>query len=389
MRPRGWLCLLSTGFVFSIVAGFLIHERTAAQIKVLPRISAVEERLIAFKWFSGLGYPDMKGRKFVDVATGSWVTYGNKPTINTFDRGFLIEEKENSFKVLTLSLVETLFEKTPPGTPDWKKVSFEAADLKEGAQAYLENLRAPRKDKDRQYRRFGEAALHSRTETFVVAWACWRAGLDDLARDLFEHAAGTPTGYGYNADDPPKEPLQKLVADDLAHTEMWRAVLAFGNPEIPRTELKKRFDHIVRHYPESEHHKDAKATVELLTRMIAEDESHEKNVKKVEELDRKGQIAKWIFRLRNQNGHQFMQPGSCDIFEPFGPQDSKQARLIDWSPWDQRDPAAHRAFGRRSLHAIRRVPSQLLLFPSGAADQRLRQDHHRSNCRAIVLSGGP
>lgn len=164
----------------------------------------------------------------------------------------------------------------------------------------------------------------------MVAWACWREGLDELAAELFDHAVRTPNGYGYNSDDPPKESLQKLVAADLAHTEMWRGVLAFGDQAIPRKELLKRFEHIVKHYPESEHHKAAKATVDLLAKMIMEDAAHEKLARKLVELNKKEQVAELIFQLRDQNGHQFMQPGSCDIFDTLaGKKGTPAHKLVD------------------------------------------------------------
>lgn len=312
------------------IAGDSLEGSAAGQAVKPSGKSTAGERNKAFKWFNELGYPDVKDRKFVDVATGHWVTYGNDPTNNTFARGFLLEQKGDTFKILTLSLDELTFKKTPAGTPVWKQVSYEASDLKEGAAAYFKALRSPRKETDRQYSRFGEASLHSRTETFVVAWACWREGLHDLAAELFDHAARVPNGYGYNPDDPPKEPLQALVAADLAHTEMWRGVLAFGDPSISRTALLKKFEHIVKHYPASDQHKKAKATVDLLTKMIDEDTAHKKSANEFGQLSKKEQITELIFQLRDQNGHQYFQPGACDIFGPFSRKaDTPAHKLVD------------------------------------------------------------
>src|SRR4029077_20857770 len=36
------------------------------------------------------------------------------------------------------------------------------------------------------------------------------------------------------------------------------------------------------------------------------------------QLGKEEQVAELIFQLRDQNGHPFMQPGSCDIFDRFG-----------------------------------------------------------------------
>jgi hypothetical protein len=291
-------------------------ERPRDKSTHLPVKSTAEERDKVFKWFSTLGFLDVKDLRFVRVATGDWYRHDDDPPQNTYLRGFLLSEKGDRFTVLTLSLTEGTFQKTPAQTPAHEQVSFEASNLKTGAAAYLKAMRAPTANQERPGRLSEEISLDSRTQIFVLAWACSRNGLDELAAELFDQAALTPTGYGNDPDKPPTEPLQKLVADDLAHTEMWRSVVAFGDPAISRTKLLERFEHLVKHYPDSEHHKDAKLTATLLKKMIGEDVEHEKkSAKPFDELTKKDQIAELIFQLREQNGHQFMQPGSCDIFD--------------------------------------------------------------------------
>lgn len=281
--------------------------------------STADQRQTAFKWFSNLGFLDAKDRKFVRVSTGKWFQNGDNPPRNSYVHGFLIKEKSGSFTVLTLSMSEETYHKTPAKTAVHLQVGFEVRELRTGAAAHLKALRAPPKDEDRDRRPLWGIDLHSRTQTFVLAWACWRNGLDELGAELFDQAAKTPTGYGYNPDQPPTQPLQKLIADDLAHTEMWRGVVGFGNAAMPRSQLLKRFERIVKHYPESKHHKDAKATVTLLEQMIEEDAVHEKkSAKPFDQLGKKDQIAELIFQLRDQNGHQYFQPGSCDIFDSWG-----------------------------------------------------------------------
>ena len=54
-----------------------------------------------------------------------------------------------------------------------------------------------------------------------------------------------------------------------------------------------------------------------------------KDRKPFEQLSKKEQIAELIFQLRDQNGHQFSQPGSCDIFDPISvKQDTPAHRLV-------------------------------------------------------------
>ncbi len=102
-------------------------------------------------------------------------------------------------------------------------------------------------------------------------------------------------------------------------------------PVHPRSRLLKQFEHIVKHYPDSEHHKAAKEHADLLAQMIKEDADHEKRAAKpFNKLSKKDQVAELIFQLRDQNGHQFYQPGACDIFDtPSGKEDSPAHKLVN------------------------------------------------------------
>jgi hypothetical protein len=301
-------------------------DDTAAQLAA----SSADERNKAFNWFETLGFPDVKGRKFVRTATGRWYSSGGDPPRNTFIRGFLLKEEGDEFTLVTLSLATETYRKTPAKTPAHKQVGYEAVDLATGATAILKKLRAPKRSEDGDAKPLWGTDLHDRTETFVLAWACRRNGLDKLAAELYDHASKMPQGYGYNPDKPPTQPLKQLVADDLAHTEMWRGILAFEDPAIPRTELLKRFERIVKNYPESEHQERAKDTVALLQKMVKEDAEHAKEDRKpFEQLGKKEQIAELIFQLRDQNGRQYMQPGACDIFDRLGgKEDTPAHRLV-------------------------------------------------------------
>jgi hypothetical protein len=139
-----------------------------------PAKSTGEERNKVFQWFNTLGFLDVKDRKFVRVATGHWHQHGDDPPRNTYERGFLLKEKGDSFTVWTLSLTEETYEKTPVGTPGHEQVSYEGSELKTGAAAYLKAIRTPADDEERPGWLSGEIRLHPRTEMFVLAWACWR-----------------------------------------------------------------------------------------------------------------------------------------------------------------------------------------------------------------------
>jgi WD40 repeat protein len=269
-----------------------------------PTRSTTEERKKAFQWFNGLGFPDAKDRKLIRVVTGTVCFNNGKPATNTFVDGFLLDEKGDRFTVLTLSLAEESYEKTPNGEAPVSRVGFEYVDWKAGATAYLKALQAP-KDDSMNFPSPWEEDLGPRTKAFVWAWACWRNGLDELAGSLYDQALKLPKGYGLDPESPPAQPLQALVAEDLASIELRRAAIVFyvfnGRP-VARTELVKRFEHIVKHYPGTEHYEDAKRTVDLLTQMIAEDAEHaKKHVPPLDKLSIKDRVAELIFQLRDQN----------------------------------------------------------------------------------------
>src|SRR5207244_4461742 len=94
-----------------------------------PKLDLTEERRQAFAWMTKLGYTETKDLKFVLVATGDWLQHGNNAPENRFQYGFLMEERGNAFKLLSLDLEVQEFEKTPPKTEGYKTVGYEILDL--------------------------------------------------------------------------------------------------------------------------------------------------------------------------------------------------------------------------------------------------------------------
>ena len=80
----------------------------AAAIR-LPMLSAVAapadntyagmpgEQGDTFNWFDTLGFPDVKGCKFVRVGTGGWSQDGNKPPRKHYAHAFLLKTETNGF----------------------------------------------------------------------------------------------------------------------------------------------------------------------------------------------------------------------------------------------------------------------------------------------------
>ncbi len=296
-----------------------VEEAEAAKIAATSKRlkSTPSERAEAFKWFSTLGYPDAKGRTFVRVATGATLVYNCEPPANTYLRGFMLGEKDNHFSCLSLSLVEESFDKRKTLTPPERQVDFEVVDLQASAAAVLQALRAPNYQR-LELRRWGKFDLHPRSELFVLAWACWRNGLDEMAAELFDEAAKLPENFDWVqgpwgfTERPREKTLFKVVAEDIADKKMWRIVSDFGDPTKPRTRLLQQFEEFVKSHPESKHSEEAKAAAGLLEQMISEDSDHAKNARKpFGELTKQEQIAELIFQLRDQNGCEYLQPSFC------------------------------------------------------------------------------
>jgi hypothetical protein len=280
--------------------------------------STPQERSKVFQWFTDLGYRDVKDLKFVRVATGR--------SYSSFVGGFLLWEKGESFTVLTIDLEERQYQKTPVDTEPSEKIDFEIRNLKDEAAACLKTLRSPTPQDRDQLWLLDSLHMFWRTQTFILAWACHRNELDDLAADLFDHAAKMGPGFWLNSLPPAKEPLQETVAADLARNEMRKAVDAFGDTTITRTQLLKRFERIHKEFPASEYGQDAKAYADTLTKMIKEDADLDKAAMPFDRLSKEEQIAELIFQLRNQSAGNTHALGWRDIFNT--PADSPANRLV-------------------------------------------------------------
>jgi hypothetical protein len=304
--------------------GVILLFATGAVVLLLSSTPADE----AFRWFGRLGFPDVKGKQFVRIVTGQWSQSAGEGPTNQYIDAFLLSESNGTFVVLTKDLFVRSFIKTPAETAAHQQVGYEPFNLALEAEAYLRVLKNPPKD---NWRRFGQR-LHERAEVFVLAWACDRNGQSGLAKELFDQASfmceSVParTNWWGNIREridkalhrsPKKLPLIDQLERDIAHSLMWRAIEAFGDPSVSRRELLNQLQTIVRCYPSSEHVPRAKATSEILERMIKEDEAHTIQWTSLDVLPMEQRVAELIFRLRDQNGHQFSQPGSCDIFEDY------------------------------------------------------------------------
>lgn len=316
---------------FSLIAAVLLLAFVASPGSGLAAAEpnpAAKERSEDFAWFSGLGYPDVKDFPLVRVATGLWSKSGDEPPKNRYVHGFLLGQGGDKFTVMYLDLATDTLTKSAPEAKEHERVGYELKSLPEFAAEYLQELGERANAKPGEWpRRFGET-IAQRAEIFVLAWGCSRQGHDDAAADLYFQVARMPSHRG---SDQPRLTLRQEIAGELAHAEMWRTVLQCGDTAVSRPQLLEAFERIVKNFPDSEHVKQAKENAKLLRQMIGEDREHAENRKAGKpfaELSSKEQIAELIFQLRDQNGHQWSQPGSCDVFVTDGKEDSPAHQLV-------------------------------------------------------------
>jgi hypothetical protein len=229
--------------------------------------------------------------------------------------------------VLTVDLRTHTFVKTPPGTKEHSRIDYEVLDLGNEVTAYLEELVQARKgDKGAEQHIGGdETQLGTHLVFFVLARACAANGLDDLAYEAYKMAWTIRHEYTDQSDS---RSFQEIVEDELAYTIMWRNVLSFGDASISRQELLDGFERFAESFPESEYATRARETAVLLRQMVKEDEEHIKQTESLETMPLDERIAELIFQLRDQNGHQWSQPGCCDIFSDERGKNSPAHQLV-------------------------------------------------------------
>jgi hypothetical protein len=96
---------------------------------------------------------------------------------------------------------------------------------------------------------------------------------------------------------------------------MWRVIGRFESPDVPWAELLADLEKVQKDFPGSKHEERVKDSIAILRRMVAEEKARAAALPKAEkDMTKRERVAELIFRLREQNGHQFMQPGRCLIF---------------------------------------------------------------------------
>jgi hypothetical protein len=283
-----------------------------------------EKQKQAFAWFDSLGFPDLSKSAYVRVATGEWIRAGNDPPENCYIRAFLLKTEANTFTVFTMTLRSHTFTSTPAGIPEHQRVGYEPIDWDDEVKELLKGRKAS--EQAHIFSRF-RSSISDRSCLFILARVAASRGPMDDASALLAKALESDE----RRHDEDKRSLSEQVADDIAHSLIWRAVVEFGNPSVSRKQLLAQFERVLKCYPADakakpasyerrteigdDYRAEAEEYATLLKKMIAEDEAHDKKRALAEkEMTTKERVAELIFQLRDQNGQQWSQPGACNIF---------------------------------------------------------------------------
>jgi hypothetical protein len=316
------LCRLIRAFVAFLTFIFSSHLAFAASPISKEEIGA------AAIWFEGLQWPDVRGKPYVEITFGT-SRIGSKVEDGPKIRGFLLAEDDQSLTVLSDgTIVQPRFfrvgwpfviqriPKTLPDTNADSKVTRRTIELTEVVKELLTELRRPKDEDEKRISFFGRKTS-DRTAVFVLARCCARQGRADLAEQL-DAEQMTPGAGPWGPSREENVSFRAGIEMEIAHALMWKTVVDFGDAGVSRPELLAQFERIVRDFPASEHRERAAGLAEMLRTMVAEDEAHTRTAKPIEGMSVNEKVHELIFRLRDQNGHQWSQPGSCDIFDDWG-----------------------------------------------------------------------
>lgn len=291
---------MKTIVAYPACLALLLLVLSAAKAKPVSETEA--KQLIA--WFDSLGFPDLAKCKCVRVFTGiAMEDEAGKPKRNYSFEAFLVKDEKDSFTVFTPGLGTTSHKKSGPGVPDLMKVGFEELPIEKAVTAYrVQRARELANPYFYNTSRYAHECLH----LFVWARFCAAHGLEKRAFELLSRVED-----GIYA----RETIRGRLTDIIANGEIDATNYAFANPKMSRKELLDRYAWVLKHFSASVHAERAKASFDMLIKMIAEDEAHTRRPPKpLDKMTKQEKIAELIFQLRDQPGGVFTRPGSVSFF---------------------------------------------------------------------------
>ena len=280
---------------FSVLAvsGILCAPLPAADIP--PQYQEV------FDWLDKRGASELIDKSLVSLRQ----TWGDQEYADSNILGFLLSEDDEGFEILNLNFHRQTFARSEQSPYyEGRKITrtFSRLDPLEVAEAVISG-------NDKQH--FFDRSATDGIKLFLLARYFAAKGDNAMVNRLC--ASGIERLNRPN--DPKNQQLDVIskLAIEISHDLTWRAVKRFGDPAVTREELLGDFKQVFRFYPQCKHRQRVKNTIAILQRMVNEDKRYAAS-KSPDKPTKQQRINDLIFRLRDQNGQQWSQPGSCDIF---------------------------------------------------------------------------
>jgi hypothetical protein len=269
----------------------------------------------AFAWYDGLGFPSCVGRPFVCLTrTSEKPTEGEEPWSTS---GFLLAETPEAFTLIGSDVFPYTMERHSNGSVITKRPGA----LKSIAQEALDALR----DQIRTGSRgavlpgigrlcMGPAhSLETPAEVFVLARRCAESGFEGLAADLLTADAKMIESGFYGKSTAGS--LRACIAENIARSVHSKIVVEHGDSAVSRPRLLEEYREWLRLYPDSPLREKAEADARTLAAMVAEDAKHLAIPDdRLAALPVGQRIQELIYRLRDQQGGQWSNPGSPSIY---------------------------------------------------------------------------
>lgn len=251
-----------------------------------------------FDWFDELGFPDLKGKKFVCI-TRQYTVFENKheKTIESKSYGFLLNEDRKSFRIFTPNLKVETFEKL--------NSSCSVLDIEQEAPHLKSARESGGNRRDRSFET--PFPLHSSSRRFVLARGFAANGYRDEAHNLLLDSyvcSSLIEEREYEAINEYKTIIQNRISSIVLHQNL----LAFRDISVSRSELADRFREFVRNYPDSTYTDQAKEIITTLDLMVMEEDKRAMaNPLTTKKKTQEDLIGDLIFQLRDQNGQYSLQ----------------------------------------------------------------------------------
>lgn len=199
---------------------------------------------------------DTKPLRFVKVATGNWIQYGDDPPVNRYRYGFLTDEEDARFTVRCVDLTRITLVKTGPGKAEHERVGFEAVDLAQYARVLARRFEDA-DYADSHYLR-PDATMAPRAEALLLARACARRGLTEEVGLLWKSIDLTKA----------REEVGQGLRSQLC--------MHFADKEPDWAELLRRHRQWLESFPKDWGRKAVDERATILQRMITEERAYQK-----------------------------------------------------------------------------------------------------------------